>query len=126
MQCLQATVPLVDYFITGNTDPKEYFESELALVFTEFFKIYQTSKGIVDPTKFFEAVTNKKRCFRDHSQFDSYDILLTILGSIINDQKKIFQKKNNIEGGLEKISNSKVTLGVMFGFTLINKGMQFC
>lgn len=118
-QCLQATVPLVDYFHKLEGD---YLDSDYIRKFKAFTEGYHKSSGSIDPSSVFEIISSQKKHFGNFSQQDSYDAFLTMLETLIREQKKILKRKKGIKDELNKILDSCVPVGEIFSFSLISRG----
>ena len=84
---------------------------------------YGKGTDALDPSLIFEIICNKKKYFRNFSEQDSLDALLTLLDVLIYSQKEVYIKLNGPTESADKISNFCVPLGRMFTFKLCNKGM---
>jgi len=117
-QCFQATVPLVDYFIKLDDD---YLDSENIKRFKAFTEKYHSSSGSINPSSVLSIISSQKRHFGNFSQQDSYDAFLTMLETLIREQKKILKKKEGIKEELNKILDSHVPVGEIFSFSLMSR-----
>ena len=122
-QCFQATVPLVDYLINGTSGPINYFDNKYLRTFKEFTNKYHSSTGSLDPSSVFSIISSQKYHFGNYSQQDSYDAFLTMLETLIREQKVILKKAEQLDDPLNKILDSKVPIGSIFSFSLISRGI---
>jgi ubiquitin C-terminal hydrolase len=122
-QCFQATVPLVDYFIKLNDD--DYVNSEYIRTFKAFTEKYHKSSGSINPSSVLSIISSQKKHFGNYSQQDSYDAFLTMLETLIREQKKVLKKKEGIKEELNKILDSRVPVGEIFSFSLMSRGNSY-
>lgn len=120
-QCFQATVPLVDYF---HRIEKAYLDSDHLRRFKEFTEAYHESTRSLNPSSVFKIISSQKKHFGNYSQQDSYDAFLTMLETLIREQKKVLKKKEGIADPLNKILDSKVPVGEIFSFSLMSRGTR--
>lgn len=122
LQCFQATVPLVNYF---HTSDDIYSINEYVKRFKNFTIKYHSSTGSLDPSSVLTIISSQKKHFGNYSQQDSYDAFLTMLETLIREQKKVLKKEKHLPEPLNAISDSKVPVGEIFSFSLLSKGILF-
>ena len=131
LQCMQATVPLVEILIKG--EPKEYFGEKCVDVcrLKRFTEEYHGGKGGdkcygLTPSEPLAIISKKKHYFGNYSQQDTYDAFLTMVDALTVSQKKLYQELHpEPKIPLPKIPDNCIPIGQVYSFFLRNKRIYF-
>jgi len=136
-QCLIATLPFTLFYLSDDleilrrfTGIKEtyndYISDKKGAKMKQFLQeYYGKGTGALNPSLIFEIICNRKKYFRNFSEQDSLDALLTLLDALIDSQKEVYKNKEDLIENTLKIKNSCVPIGSIFTFELCNKSMFY-
>jgi hypothetical protein len=134
-QCLIGTLPFSLFYLSDEpellkklTGIKEtyndYVSDKKGAKMKQFLQeYYGKGTGALDPSLIFEIICNKKKYFRNFSEQDSLDALLTLLDALIDSQKEVYRNNEDLIEKTLKIKNHCVPIGSIFNFELCNKRM---
>lgn len=132
-QCLIATLPFSLFYLGDGKEISgkfgdigegygEYVSDKRGAKMKQFLEeYYGKGTGALDPSLIFEIICNRKKYFRNFSEQDSLDALLTLLDALIDSQKEVYKSKEGLVEKISLIKNSCTPIGGIFTFDLCNK-----
>ena len=140
MQCLNATVPLVKYYMNDMGQEPEFHNTRaqkqkkqnmsLNLALKNFFVQIRMSKtkgyGGYNPQDVFSGVVRVSNRFRGWQQQDAHDLFMELVDGLFEEQKKLIMSQGKLAEGhqekeIRRINVTHTPIGRIIGSLLCNK-----